>query len=134
MNSARLTVVRLLRVWPTFALGLLASVLHADDPARSAPPPGYTAEQQTALDTLDRVIARFAALLGRDDDARHKTATAAVLDGFRQRRAALGQTFDQSRCDELRVDLNLEYQRLASWMAPPTTPPPPGPAADRRQK
>ncbi|HWA09819.1 MAG TPA: hypothetical protein VG838_10245 [Opitutaceae bacterium] len=89
----------------------------------AAPAAKITAEQKAALDVLDGVIARFAALLERDDDAKHKAATQERLDEFRQRRDALHRDYDQSRYDELRVDLNLEYQRLASWMAPPKTPP-----------
>ena len=27
--------------------------------------------------------------------------------------------FDQGKYDELRFDLNVEYQRLALWLAPP---------------
>jgi len=90
---------------------------------RANTPATYTAEQRAALDVLDGAIARFQALLDRDDDAPHKAATHNALDGFKQRRAALDQTYDQGHYDELRIDLNLEYQRLASWMAPPTTPP-----------
>ena len=109
----------------TFALGLLLTLalvplsrLHAGD---TAP---VSAERKASLDILDGVLARFAALLAKDDDAAHKAATQAKLDEFKARRDALRQDFDQGRYDELRVDLNLEYQRLASWMAPPKTPPP----------
>ena len=109
--------------------------LLAEDAAKSPPPPAYTAEQKAALDALDRVIARFETLLGRDDDTQHQAATKVVLDGFKQRRTAIRQTYDQARYDELRIDLNLEYQRLASWVAPPTTPPPPPrPPAGQRRK
>ena len=94
---------------------LLAAPLRAADDAAKV--------QQAALEVLDGVITRFDALLARDDDAKHKAATAVVLDEFKKRRDALRQTFDQSRYDELRVDLNLEYQRLASWLAAPKNPP-----------
>jgi len=88
------------------------------------PPPAYTAEQKTALDVLDGIIDRFDKLLAKDDDPAHHAATKARLDEFKVRRDELHSAFDQSKYDELRVDLNLEYQRLASWMAPPKTPPP----------
>jgi len=81
-------------------------------------------EQTIALGVLDAVIARFDALLAQDDDLRHRAATTAKLDAFKQRREALRKEFDQTRYDELRIDLNLEFQRLASWMAPPKSPPP----------
>ena len=96
-------------------VGLIAPAFSAEE---------TSAAQKTALDTLDGVIARFDALLAKDDDASHKAATKVVLDEFKERRAALRRTFDQARYDELRIDLNLEYQRLASWMAPPTSPSP----------
>ncbi len=95
-------------------------------PARGAaePPPTHTAEQKAALDVLDGAIARFETLLAQDDDAAHHVATKARLDEFKVRREDIRATYDQARYDELRVDLNLEYQRLASWLAPAKTPPP----------
>jgi hypothetical protein len=104
------------------ALILLALVAQAAESPATAPTsaPSYAAEQKSALDVLDGAMARFEALLERDDDALHKAATQAVFEGFKQRRAALRQNFDQGKYDELRVDLNLEYQRLASWIRPPT--------------
>jgi len=131
VKSAGRLAHRFLRALAAVALGVVASTLLADDASKSPAPPAFTAEQKAALEKLDGVIARFETLLARDDDAKHKAATTAGLDDFKQRRDALRQTFDQSRYDELRVDLNLEYQRLASWMAPPTTPP--GPAKAREQ-
>jgi len=88
------------------------------------PPPASTGEQKTALDVLDGIIDRFDKLLAKDDDPAHHTATKARLDEFKARRDDLHSAYDQAKYDELRVDLNLEYQRLASWMAPPKTPPP----------
>jgi hypothetical protein len=93
--------------------------------------PAVTAERKASLDVLDGVISRFDALLAKDDDAAHRAATQAKLDEFKTRRDALQTDYDQSRYDELRVDLNLEYQRLASWMAPPRTPAPPARPAER---
>ncbi len=90
-----------------------------------------TVDQKTALELLDGVMARFEVLLAKDDDASHKTATKARFDELKERCTALHKEYDQARYDELRVDLNLEYQRLASWMAPAKTPPA---AATTRQK
>ncbi len=108
-----------------------ASTVSAAATAPASAPVARTAEQKTALDALDAldgVLARFEAMLNRDDDGKHKAAEQPVFDAFTKRRAPLGQTFDQGRYDELRVDLNLEYQRLASWLAAPTTPPVPAKA------
>jgi hypothetical protein len=99
--------------------GLTLSVRGAAEP-----PPAYTSEQKTALNVLDGAIARFETLLAKDDDAAHHAATKARLDEFKARRGEIRATYDQARYDELRVDLNLEYQRLASWLAPAKTPPP----------
>ena len=112
---------------PAMVLGF-ATLAYSAPPAATAPatasaPAKYTPEQKAAMDTLDGALARYETLVNRDDDAKHKAADQAVLDGFKQRRAALAQAYDQGHYDDLRVDLNLEYQRLASWMAPPTTPP-----------
>ena len=88
----------------------------------SAPPPSSHPPRQTAaLQALERAIARCDALLARDDDAQHLAATKAALDELKKRGDAIRATFDQSKYDELRVDLNLAYQRLAAWMAPPVT-------------
>jgi hypothetical protein len=83
-----------------------------------------TAPQKVSLDSLDRAFARFEALLARDDDAQHRAATQIKLDGLKQRRDALQGAFEQSKYDDLRTDVNLAYQRLAAWMAPPLSPPP----------
>lgn len=106
-----------------FASAAFAAETKPDAPAPK--PAALTAEQKTALDAADKVIARFDALLAKDDDVPHRTATQKLLDDYKQRAAALHQEFDQSRYDELRIDLNLEYQRLSRWMATPINPPPP---------
>jgi hypothetical protein len=86
--------------------------------------PVLTPQQNASLAALDRALARFDALLARDDDARHQAATRAALDSLRKRRDGLHHAFDQSKYDDLRIDLNLAYQRLAAWMTAPLTPPP----------
>jgi hypothetical protein len=103
----------------TAALGALARPSHGDAPAAAAPTlPAWTPQQKTSLEILDRAIARFDALLARDDDARHQAATRATLDGLKQRRDALRLAFDQSKYDDLRTELSLEYHRLAAWVGP----------------
>lgn len=89
--------------------------------------PAWTPQQQAAVDTLDRALARCEALLAQDDDVAHRAATRAMLDDLEKRRAALRAAFDQAKCDDLRTEVILEYHRLAAWMAPPAVPPPAGP-------
>ena len=115
-----------IRVLPVIVLLFASSALSAEtkSDAPAPKPAALTAEQKTALEAADKVIARFDALLAKDDDAPHHAATKVLLDDYKQRAAALHQEFDQSRYDELRIDLNLEYQRLSRWMAPPNNPPP----------
>jgi hypothetical protein len=116
---------------PRFVLGWILAAAAGALPARGdAPgpdPSALTAPQRTSLAALDRTIARCEALLARDDDRRHQAATRPVLDGLEKRRAALAEAFDPSKYDDLRSELNLAYQRLAAWMAPPVTRPDAGP-------
>jgi hypothetical protein len=85
-------------------------------------PPAWTPQQKASFDALDRALARFDALLARDDDPRHQAATRTILDGLQKRRDALRAGFDQAKYDDLRTEVNLQYQRLAAWMAPPAVP------------
>jgi flavin-dependent dehydrogenase len=113
---------RILLVLAAAGLALAPVRGQGSGPAVSAAAP-VTELQKKALEALDRAIARFDSLLARDDDARHQAAARAVLDGFKKRRDALRDAFDQSKYDDLRTELNLEYQRLAAWVGPrPTAP------------
>jgi C-terminal processing protease CtpA/Prc len=99
--------------------GLALAPVRGQEPVPAVPAAvPVTPQQKTALEALDRAIARFDALLARDDDARHQMAERTVLDGFKKRRDALRTAFDQSKYDDLRTELNLEYQRLAAWVGP----------------
>jgi len=101
-------------VFAALMLGVTVAWAAAESPPSSL--------QKAALAALDRAVAKFEALLVRDDDAKHRAATQAVFDDLKKRRDALrAGAFDQAKYDELRVDLNLEYQRLAAWMAAPVT-------------
>lgn len=107
-------------IFAAVALGAAVSPSRGDDPAPA--PAAWTPQQKASLDALDRAIARFDTLLARDDDARHQAATRAVFEGLKKRRDALRDAFDQSKYDDLRTELNLEYQRLAAWVhAPPAS-------------
>jgi hypothetical protein len=101
------------------AVGLALAPVRGQLPAPAAPAAvPATPQQKTALEALDRAVARFDILLARDDDARHQAAARTVLDGLKKRRDALHLAFDQSKYDDLRTELNLEYQRLAAWVGP----------------
>ena len=103
------------------AAGLALAPARGDAPtaaAVAAAPAPLTPGQKTALEALDRAVARFDTLLARDDDARHQAGARAVLDALKKRRDALRLTFDQAKYDDLRTELNLEYQRQAAWQAP----------------
>jgi hypothetical protein len=107
--------------WRRWALA--AAVLGLAPPrsraAESAPPPPSQAAPAGSLDALDRAIRRCEVLLARDDDPDHRASAQAELDGLRQRRDALRRDFDAAKAADLRVELNLEYQRLAAWIASP---------------
>jgi hypothetical protein len=88
--------------------------------------PEYTDEQKAALKALDNELARFDKMLEKDDDLQHKATVKAFLDAFKDRRDAMNKVpFDQGKYDEIRFDINVEYQRLAMWLADPITPPVP---------
>ncbi len=118
MSGARPGIRRLAAVARAM-LGLAAVASPVARGAAPAPTAEAVPARPAALDTLDRALARFAALLAQDDDPAHQAATRRMLDGFRQRRDALQAAFDASRCDDLRAELNLEYQRLAAWIGSP---------------
>jgi hypothetical protein len=85
----------------------------------------YTDEQKAALKALDAELDRFDAMLEKDTDVQHKATVKAFIDAFKDRRDAMNKApFDQGKYDEIRFDINVEYQRLAMWLAPPLTPPP----------
>lgn len=121
--GSKVPLRRLLRICRLiFALPLLSAVAAAASGAETAP--GPTPEHAVALKGLDAAMARFAALLEKDDDAAHKAAGMQLLADFNARRSAVREKFDQARYDELRWDLNVEYQRLVKWLAAPALKPP----------
>jgi hypothetical protein len=97
--------------------------------AETAPPaaaaaPEFTDEQKVQLRAVDQDIERFEALLAQDDDAKHAAEVREQIDAFKVRRDAMRKVaFDSGKYDELRFELNSEYQRLALWLAPLRTPP-----------
>jgi hypothetical protein len=86
--------------------------------------PEYSEVQKASLKALDGELARFDAMLEEDTDIQHKATVKAFLDAFKDRREEMNkEPFDQGKYDEIRFDINVEYQRLAMWLAPPITPP-----------
>jgi hypothetical protein len=118
-------------IGPILAAAVLAgpAVVRADNtapaPSVPPPPPALTQQQKDALAVLDKGFTRFDSLLSKDHDARHRADEQAVIDDLKKRVAALRAAFDQSKCDDLKTELILDYQRLAAWMAKPLNPPAP---------
>jgi hypothetical protein len=92
----------------------------AEAPAKA---PEYTDEQKALLKALDAELVRFEAMLAKDDDAAHAASVKELLAGFKARRDTMNKVaFDQGKYDELRFDINVEYQRLAQWLLPTNAP------------
>lgn len=79
------------------------------------------AEHQAAIKAIDAAVQRFETDLGRVSDPGQRARIELALEGFKERRDALRQKFDPVRYDELRFELNVEYQRLGMFLAPPAT-------------
>jgi hypothetical protein len=116
---------------PLRVAGVLAALaLTTSLPAATAPasPKGdsavaYTPEQKIALDALDAELVRFDGRLAQINDPAYQAEVRRALDKFKQRRDALRQVeFDQGKYDELRFEINVEYQRVMIWLRPPPTP------------
>ena len=113
-------ILRCLGFLATLALAF-ASTSPGETPAPA--PVEYTAEQKALLQALDDQLARFGALLAKDENVSHAASVKAVLETLQLRRDAFRRVaFDQGKYDELRYDLNVAYQRLNLWLAPPVAP------------
>jgi hypothetical protein len=142
------TLSRLLAV-SAVLLGVVAINVPAAEPATAVT---YTDEQNVLFKALDDCLARFDSLLATDTDVEHQALIGAYLNGFhvhppaikeddallqlltgvfwpngfKDRAAALHKgPFDQQKYDELRMDIDVQYQRLTMFLAPPRTPPRP---------
>ena len=127
--SIRLASFLAVAAWPFAPAGAAeqaaAKVVGAKSAAESTPT--FTPEQTTALNSLDAALARYEADLARTPDPGQRARSEALLDVFKTRRDAMRrQRFDQVKLDELRFDLNVEYQRLGQFLAAPRTPASPG--------
>ncbi len=101
-------------------LGFLATTAFV---LAAAAPVEHTPEQKALLQAMDDQVARLEALLAKDENASHAATVKAVVETLKQRRDAfLRVAFDQGKYDELRYDINVAYQRLNLWLAPPVAP------------
>jgi hypothetical protein len=105
------------------ALALFACLLVS---ATAAEPPPLTEEQQERLREIDREFARFDTVLQSVTDIQVRGGTKLNVDFLRKRVFDLRAKFDQTRYDEIRYDMNAEYQRLARWIQDPVINPPEG--------
>lgn len=115
----------------TLALGLVLVLafgsgtarLSAADATAKDGKPAFTPEQTAALETLKSEMARLDPMLEKVDDPEHKAWVKAKMDKLKERFQQLqNSAFDQIKFDELRFDVNIEYQRLAIWLRPPLAP------------
>lgn len=110
----------------------------------------FTDDQKILLKAIDDALVRFDALLATDPNVEHRAMIGGFLNGFhehppavkeddkllalltgvnwpngfKQRAAAMHQVaFDQGKYDELKLDIDVQYQRLVAFLAPPRTPP-----------
>jgi hypothetical protein len=131
----------------TMLLATAAPRLAAAETA-AAPAVNHTAEEKALLKALDDSLARFDELLAQDKDPQHQALIGAFLNGFKepytginedpailklmtgvnwpngfkQRAAAIHQApFDQGKYDELKMDIDVQYQRLVVFLTPPKT-------------
>lgn len=78
----------------------------------------FSETERATLKTIDDAIARFDALLTTVKDVHEKAAVKNFLDSLKDRRYQLRPGFDASISDNLRLDVEIEYQRLVAWLAP----------------
>jgi hypothetical protein len=92
--------------------------------AKTEPATGLTPEQKVAVEALDAELVRFEGRVQQITDAGYQAEMRATLGKFKQRRDAFrAAAFDQNKYDELRFEINVEYQRMMIWLRPLPTPP-----------
>src|SRR5262245_43686713 len=115
--------------WWLAAILIAMAPLFAADDTRAA-----KAEQDGTLKALDAAIVRYEKLVDRIDDPKVGATARAFLANYRERRDALRRSYDATKHDELKFDINVESHRLAQWLAPPRTPPPVAKGSTAAQK
>jgi hypothetical protein len=125
MNFRSLLSLRFLGALVLALIGNITSASAAEQAAAPAAAPEYTDEQKALLKALDSELGRFETLIGKVDDAKYAEFLKGQLQGLKTRRDGFLKTaFDSGKYDELRYDLNVEYQRAAQWLAPSIAPAP----------
>lgn len=99
--------------------------------AHAAERPPLTEEQQAHLREIEKEFVRFDTVLNSVTDIQVRGGTKLNVDFLRKRVFDLRANYDQTRYDEIRYDLNAEYQRLARWMSDPVINGPDGPTASK---
>jgi hypothetical protein len=112
-------------IWATaFAAGTFLGLAHVQGQEYGempeAPAGKFSDAEKTILKHIDDAIARFDALLKTVTDVHEKAAVKNFLDAQKDRRFRLRPGFDTSVTDNLRLDVEIEYQRLVAWLAPMT--------------
>ncbi len=106
------------------ALALCSLRLAAADSAAKDMKPRFMPEQVSALEALKGELARLDPMLEKVAEPDHKAWVKAKVEKLKERFQELQKiAFDQAKFDELRFDVNIEYQRLALWLRPPLIPP-----------
>lgn len=104
-------------------LALCSVQLAAADSAAKEAKPIFTTEQVSALDALQRELARLDPMLEKIVEPEHKAWVKGKVEKLKGRFQELPKmAFDQAKFDELRFDVNIEYQRLAIWLRAPLAP------------
>src|SRR4051812_4518923 len=116
---------------PPFVALLTALALPPALPAASATAPKadvateLTPEQKVALEALDAELVRFDGRVQQITATGYKTEMQGTLAKFKERRDKFrAGAFDQNKYDELRFEINVEYQRMMILLRPLPTPPP----------
>ncbi|MEO7413172.1 MAG: hypothetical protein ABIZ81_07430 [Opitutaceae bacterium] len=116
------------RLFSSLASGLMVLALctvelPAAEPVIADAQPGFTTEQASALEALKGELARLDPLLEKVEEPDHKAWVKHKVGKLKERFRELEKiAFDQTKFDELRFDVNIEYQRLALWLRPPLAP------------
>ncbi|MSU65108.1 MAG: DUF1080 domain-containing protein [Opitutus sp.] len=90
--------------------------------AKGATPPPVEALTETQLaqfKVLDREFDRLESFLAAQPDNQPKLETKRVLEVMKKRAAGLRTSFDQTRFDEIRYEVNFEHQQMLLWLLPP---------------
>ncbi len=115
-----MSIYRLLAfAWPVIAVFPPARAATAPAQPLAVAAAGLTEVQEAQFKVLDREFDRLEAFLASRPDSQPKLETKRVLEVMKKRTAGLRTLFDQTRFDEIRYEVNFEYQQLLLWLQPP---------------